>query len=140
MRRAIVKVETQSEAQFHDIDPMNIVWHGNYPRFFELGRVKLLDEIAYGYEEMKASGFAWPVIEMNIRYAHPIVLREKIIIVAGLTEWENRLKIDFEIRNKETNKRLCKAYTTHVAVDIKTNNMLWETPDVFRKKLEPFLK
>lgn len=135
-----MKVETETEAQFHDIDPMNIVWHGNYPRFFELARVAILDEISYGYEEMKESGFAWPVIEMNIRYAHPMLLREKVKVLAGITEWENRLKIDFEIRNKETNKRLCKAYAMHVAVELKTNTMLWETPEVFRKKLEPFLK
>ncbi|WP_018996616.1 acyl-CoA thioesterase [Hirschia maritima] len=139
MRRAIVKSEIFSEAQFHDIDPMNIVWHGNYPRFFELARVEILDKIRYGYDEMKASGYAWPVIEMNIRYAHPMTLREKVKISAGITEWENRLKIDFEIRNKETNKRLCKAYTTHVAVDLKTNTMLWETPKVFRDRLEPYL-
>ncbi len=138
MRRAIVKAETISEAQFHDIDPMNIVWHGNYPRFFELGRVELLDKIEYNYDEMARSGYGWPVIEMNIRYAHPMLLRQKVVIIAGLTEWENRLKIDFEIRNMETKQRLCKAYTTHVAVDLKTNEMQWETPKVFRDKLEPF--
>jgi len=139
MKRAFITAEASAEAQFHDIDPMNIVWHGNYPRFFELGRVALLDKIAYGYEEMTASGYGWPVTEMTIRYAQPIVLRQKILVRAGLTEWENRMKIEFELRDKDTDKRLCRAHSVHVAVRMTDAKLMWETPDVFRAKLEPYL-
>ena len=38
--------------QFYDLDPMNIVWHGNYPRFLEQARCALLDKIAFNYVEM----------------------------------------------------------------------------------------
>lgn len=140
MKKALVTATAQTQAQFHDIDPMNVVWHGNYPRFMELARVALLDEIDYSYDAMVESGYSWPVVEMNIRYAHPVVLRETVLVTAGLVEWENRLKIDFEIRNKDTQKRLCKAYSVHVAVDMANQTMQWETPDVFRKKVEPYLK
>ena len=30
---------------FHDCDPMGVVWHGNYFRFFEIGREALLRSI-----------------------------------------------------------------------------------------------
>ena len=139
MRRAIVTETIETEAQFYDIDPMDIVWHGNYPRYFELARVALLDKIDYSYAAMVESGYAWPVVDMNIRYMKSIKLRDRIMVEAGVVEWENRLKIDFEIRHKETNKRLCKGYSVHVAVDIETDELLWETPPVFRKKLEPYL-
>ncbi|MBB34034.1 MAG: 4-hydroxybenzoyl-CoA thioesterase [Hirschia sp.] len=139
MKNAIVSAVIETEAHFHDIDPMNIVWHGNYPRFLELARVALLDKIDYAYDAMVASGYAWPVVEMNIRYAKSIALRDKILVEAAIVEWENRLKIDFEIRHKETNKRLCRAYSTHVAVEMETQTLLWETPPVLRQKLEPFL-
>jgi acyl-CoA thioester hydrolase len=137
--RAIVSATAHTEAHFHDVDSMNVVWHGNYPRFLELGRVALLDRIDYGYQQMIDSGFAWPVVEMNIRYAQWIRLRQKIAIEAGLTEWENRMRIDFTLRDADTGQRLCRAWTTQVAVDAATREMLWETPEVFRKKLEPFL-
>ena len=140
MKKALVTATAEAQAQFHDIDPMNVVWHGNYPRFMELARVALLDEIDYSYAAMVESGYAWPVVEMNIRYAHPILLRETVLVTAGLTEWENRLRIDFEIRNKDTRKRLCKAYSVHVAVDMADQTMQWETPEVFRRKVEPYLK
>ncbi|WP_300379130.1 thioesterase family protein [Henriciella sp.] len=140
MRKAILTASAQAQAQFHDLDPMNVVWHGNYPRFLELGRVALMDRLDYNYAQMEASGYAWPVIDMHIRYAHPVVLHQSIIVTAGLLEWENRLKIAFEISDEETSKRLVKAHTVQVAVDAGSKKMLWETPDVFRKKVEPFLK
>ena len=139
MTRALITESVETEAQFHDVDIMRVVWHGNYARYLELGRVAILDRIKYGYDAMQESGFAWPVIEMNIRYAHPISLRQKIVISASLVEWENRLKINFAITDKLTGKRLCKAHCTHVAVCIGTGEMMWETPPVFRQKLEGFL-
>ena len=41
---------------FHDCDPMGVVWHGNYFRFFEVAREALLRSINYSYGEMAASG------------------------------------------------------------------------------------
>ena len=34
----MLSTETVVRAQFFDLDPMNIVWHGNYTRFLEQGR------------------------------------------------------------------------------------------------------
>ena len=139
MNKPLITAAVETEAHFHDVDIMRVVWHGNYARYLELGRVAILDKIDYGYDAMQASGYAWPVIEMNIRYAHPITLRQRIVINTSLVEWENRLKLNYTITDKMTGKRLSKAHCTHVAVDIRTGEMMWETPLVFRQKLESFL-
>lgn len=137
--KAIVSATIETEAQFYDVDPMNIVWHGNYPRFLELGRVAVLDRIGYGYEAMKASGFAWPIVDMQMRYARPMKLHQKVSITSGIVEWENRLKIAFEIRDVATRDRIMRASAVQVAVDMQTEEMLWETPPALREKLRPFL-
>ena len=41
---------------FYDLDPLEIVWHGNYARYFEQARCALLDKIGYNYNAMKESG------------------------------------------------------------------------------------
>lgn len=138
--RPIVTAEAETQVQFHHLDPMNIVWHGNHADFFEIARVALMEKLEYSYPQMEASGYGWPVIELKVRYAHPILFRMKLNIVAGLVEWENRLKIKFEIFDKETGQRLCTGHTVQVAVDKSSLEMLWETPEVFRKKLEPYLR
>ena len=137
--KAIVSASVRTKPQFYDVDSMRVVWHGYYPRFFELGRVAILDHIGYGYDAMVASGFAWPIVDMQIKYAQPLKLLQDIEITAGITEWENRLKIAFLITDAASGQRLTRGYAVQVAVDIKTEQMLWETPPVFREKLAPFL-
>lgn len=129
----------ETRPHFYDVDPMSIVWHGNYPRFLELGRVAVLDLIDYGYERMKASGFAWPVVDMTIKYVQPIRLHQAITVQAQIAEWENRLKINYEIRDKDTGRRLTRAYSIQVAVGIDDGQMRWETPPVLREKLKAWL-
>ncbi|MEQ8266971.1 MAG: acyl-CoA thioesterase [Parvibaculum sp.] len=137
--KAIVTATAPVEVHFHDLDPMNIVWHGNYARFFELGRSALLGKIGYGYAAMKASGFAWPVIDMHIRYYRPLMLGQRAEIVAGIVEWENRLKIDYLIRDAQSGQKITRGHTVHVALDIATEEMQWETPAILREKLASWL-
>ena len=137
--KAIVSETTKACPQFYDLDPMNIVWHGNYPRFFELARTALLKKIGYGYNDMIVSGYAWPVIDMHIRYYRPLRLGRWIDISASITEWENRLKIEYLARDVESGQKTTKGHTIQVAVDIKTEAMLWQTPPILREKLTPYL-
>ena len=34
--------EIEIEVPFFDLDPMNVVWHGNYVKYTEIARCKLL--------------------------------------------------------------------------------------------------
>ncbi|MGZ5781545.1 MAG: acyl-CoA thioesterase, partial [Burkholderiaceae bacterium] len=60
--------EVELQVQFFDLDPMEIVWHGNYVKYLEIARCALLDSIDYNYVQMKESGYAWPIIDMHLRY------------------------------------------------------------------------
>ncbi|NHZ42854.1 acyl-CoA thioesterase [Massilia aquatica] len=127
--------ETEMQVQFFDLDPMQIVWHGNYVKYLEVVRCALLDKIGYNYEQMKASGFAWPVIDMNLRYIGPAVFGQRLTLRAEIVEYENRLKIDYLITDTATGKRLNRASTTQVAVDIATGDMCFMSPPVLFEKL-----
>jgi len=129
------KTEVEIEIPFHDVDVMHVAWHGHYAKYLEIARCVLLDKIDYNYPQMKASGYAWPVIDMRIRYAQPLRFQQKIVVIAELTEWENRLKVDYRIVDKASGKRLTKAYTVQVAVDISNEEMLFASPQVLLDKL-----
>lgn len=136
---AIVSETVRACAQFYDLDPMNVVWHGNYPRFLELARTALLARIGYGYEAMAASGYAWPVVDMHIRYYRPLRLGECTELTASIVEWENRLKIDYRGDDLRTGKKMMRAHTVQVALDVRSEVMLWKTPPILHEKLAPFL-
>lgn len=122
------------QVPFHDVDLMGIVWHGHYVRYFEIARCELFERLNYNYYDMKASGFAWPVIDVRIRYPGSPVFGEKIKVTAKIAEWENRLKVDYEIRNAQ-GKRITRGYTVQVAVDMTSQEMCLESPAILLEKL-----
>ncbi len=135
MSESIVSCEVEIEAAFFDVDLMEIVWHGNYAKYFEVARCALLDKIDYGYMKMRESGYGWPVIDLRIRYVKPIMFGQKIKVQAQLMEWENRLKITYQIFDKNSGVRLTRGYTTQIAVDMTTREMCYESPTVIWQKL-----
>jgi acyl-CoA thioester hydrolase len=127
--------EVEMSVQFFDLDPMQIVWHGNYVKYLEVARCALLDKIGYNYEQMHESGYIWPIIEMNLRYAGSAKFGQRLLLRAEIVEWENRLRIDYVISDAASGKRLNKATTTQVAVDLKTGEMCFVSPAILFEKL-----
>ena len=124
----MISTEVTLRTQFYDLDPMNIVWHGNYVRFLEQARAALLSEIGFGYREMEACGFAWPIVDMSIKYVRPLRLSQEFIVRATLTEYENRLCFDYRVLDAVSRQVLTKARTVQAAVSIATGEMSFESP------------
>lgn len=123
------------EIPFHDVDAANVAWHGHYSKYFEVARCVLLDKIDYNYRQMSESGYFWPVIDMQIRYAQPARYQQKIRVTATLKEWENRMLISYLITDATTGQRLTKGRTVQVAVNIASGEMLLASPPVLLEKL-----
>lgn len=131
----MVEAESIIEIPFHDVDVMRVAWHGHYAKYLEIARCELFEQFDYNVPQMETSGYAWPVIDMRIRYAQPLHFQQKVKVKATLVEWENRLKVNYLITDAETGKRLTKAYTVQVAVDVASGEMLYVSPDILFQKL-----
>ena len=127
--------EVALKAQFYDLDPMQVVWHGNYAKFFERARCELLDQVGYNYQEMMASGYAWPVIDMHVRYLQPITFAQEILVRAEIVEWEHRLKMQYLIRDASNGLRLTKGSTVQVAVSLHSRLMCLQSPPVLFERM-----
>ncbi|MGL4938355.1 acyl-CoA thioesterase [Shewanella sp.] len=137
--RSLLTIDMEMQIPFHDVDSMGITWHGNYLRYFEIARCKLLDELGYNYRQMQASNYAWPIVDLQIKYVKASTFEQKITVRAELVEWENRLKINYQIRDVETGVRITKGYTIQAAVDMNTQELCFVTPELFRDKIAPLL-
>lgn len=120
---------------FFDIDVMEIVWHGHYVKYLEVARSALLAKFGYDYPQMRASGFAWPIVDMRLKYVRPASYGQPLKVRAEIVEWENRLRIEYLIRDAQTGKKLNSAYTIQVAVDMATQEMRFVCPEVLWQKL-----
>ena len=120
---------------FHDCDPMHVVWHGNYFKYFEVARCALLQRHDYDYPQMLESGYLWPVVDARVKYVRPLLFNQPLRVVARLVDWENRLKIDYEILDAQSGQVLTRAMTIQVAVDAASRVMLYQCPPVLWERL-----
>jgi acyl-CoA thioester hydrolase len=137
--KGILTATHEIDVQFYDVDAMRVVWHGNYVKYIEDARCQLLRKFNYDYNDMEDSGYVWPIVDMRLKYVKSAEFGDKIRVEATLVEYETRLKISYKIFNVKTNQVLTKAYSIQVAVDIKSKEMLFESPQILLEKLAPFL-
>lgn len=120
--------------RFEEVDPMNIVWHGRYPGYFEDGRVALGDMYGIGYMDLYRHGIAAPIKKMQIDYIKPLHFGEKFSIET-LLHWSEaaRMNYEFIIRNSSGEKT-----TTGCTVQLflKDNELLMFQPDFFAEMCE----
>lgn len=135
MSRVELSHEIELSPAFHDLDPMDIVWHGHYAKYLELARCALLQKFNYDYPQMRESGFAWPIVDMRLKYVGMIAYGQRVIVRAEIVEWENRLKIEYQLRDAASGRVLNKAYTIQVALDIATREMRYVCPPVLWERL-----
>lgn len=135
----MISAEVTIRVQFYDLDPMQVVWHGNYVRYLEQARCALLDRIGYNYVEMSASHYLWPIVDLRVKYVQPARFAQQIRVVATLIEYEHRLCIDYRISDAESGLLLTKASTTQVAVNGRTQELCLESPAEFVDKVKGLL-
>jgi acyl-CoA thioester hydrolase len=132
MRSAgVFHVDTEVLVPFFDIDSMDVVWHGHYVKYLEVARCALLDQLGHNYTQMRDSGYAWPVIDLQLRYVRGAVFGQRLNVRASLVEWENRLKIHYLISDAATGERMTRASSVQVAVEIASREMQLASPAVF---------
>ena len=129
------RASIELEVPFHDVDMMEVAWHGHYVRYFEIARCKLLDQLGYNYCQMRDSGYAWPVIDLHVRYVQPLQFQQKVTVTAWVAEWENRLRVQYLISDSASGARLTKGHTDQVAVNINTKELLLASPAILLEKL-----
>ncbi len=127
--------EIELSPAFHDLDPMDIVWHGNYVKYLEIARCALLQRLGYDVPQMRESGYAWPIVDMRLKYVRSIEYGQRVKVRARIVEWENRLRIEYLMSDALTGRKINTAWTIQVAVDMRTREMCFVCPSVLWEKL-----
>jgi acyl-CoA thioester hydrolase len=135
-----LSAEIEFAVEFYDADPMRIVWHGNYIKYFEKARCALLNKIGYNYIQMEESGYQFPVTSISAKYVGSFKFGERVRALAILEEYENCLKIRYELRDAATGELRTKGKSTQMAVNGITGESCFVCPQIFIDKVETLLK
>ena len=118
-----MKFEKEVKVYYHDTDSYNIVWHGNYLKWYEEARCDLCDKLGFPLDKLaEEEDIIFPIVNINIRYKTPAMLYDNLIIETEIKEF-SKIKIVFEqtIKNKKTQAVCNIAEITAVATDLKGN-------------------
>lgn len=116
MNTAIVH-QTSYRVRYSDTDKMGVVYHGNYLRFFEIGRTELLRAIGLPYSELEKQGYMLPVLESYASYSKPAQYDDEIMISTSIVpEYSARMSIEYVISKSE--ETLVTGWTRHTFVTV----------------------
>jgi acyl-CoA thioester hydrolase len=128
--------EVKLTVPFFDLDPMQIVWHGNYLNYFEVARAALFDSCGvnlYSYYEQHKLIF--PIIRTSTKHIYPLRYHDEIIIKATLVDARVKLVVDFEIRKAADGAICARGRTEQVTVKTPEMETIFRIPDDIRQAL-----
>ena len=134
----VLSAHLEMEIPFYDVDPMGLVWHGNYVKYLEDARCALMNKIGYSYIEMAASGYVWPIVHLKIKYIRPGRLCQKVAIDVKLTEYKNCIKMEYVMTDVVNGTKMLKAETMQMAVDMETEESCYASPQILLDKLNAY--
>lgn len=131
----LFKTEMKLTVQFYDLDPMNVVWHGNYLKYLESARCDLLKKIGYDYDNMRADGVLYPIAKMDLKYIKPCKFNQVLFLETIVEELEPSLIIKYNIFDEESGEKVFSAKSMQICVDIKTGESIYSAPEGLKQKL-----
>lgn len=127
------------DVPFFDVDSLFIVWHGHYVKYLEQARCAFLAEISHDYNVMRESGYAYPVVKLDLKYIKPATFGQKIRVELNVLEFESSLKIEYSIKELATQTKLTRGSTMQVAVRTDNGELQFQTPEVFQVAIRQFV-
>lgn len=131
----LFKTEMKLTVQFYDLDPMNVVWHGNYLKYLESARCDLFKKIGYDYDNMRADGVVYPIAKMDLKYIKPCKFNQVLFLETIVEELEPSLIIKYNIFDEESGEKVFSAKSMQICVDIKTGESIYSAPEGLKQKL-----
>ncbi len=135
MDKSLWQTDVKIQIPFHDVDSMEVVWHGHYAKYFEIARCQLLEGLQSNYQHMREAGFAWPIIKMSQKFIASATFNQHINVHAQIKSYDVILEISYIITDVLSGRVLTRGSTSQVAVDMKKRETCIETPEFFRKNL-----
>ena len=131
--------ETTVRVRYAETDQMGVVYHSNYIIWLEVGRVELLRQLGFSYQEMEAEGLHLPVVEVKCRYKHPARYDDEVTIRTHLAQMRaSLLRFHYEVVRKADGRLLAEGESVHMVAghDLKRTHLTGKYLDALHAAAE----
>lgn len=93
--------ETEYRVCYGDTDMMGVVYYGNYPRLYEIGRNDMIRSVWKSYREIEREGYMLPAHSLEVSYHKPARYEDILTIKTIINEVP---KVKFTIKTQIYNQ------------------------------------
>ena len=135
----MLSITVEHTVAFNELDPMNVVWHGNYVKYFEDGRESFNRHYpGIDYQTMLERSTPAPIYDIQVKCLAPLGLNDIAVITTRYVPKRGaRLDFQYEIRRESDGALCCTGSTTQLFID-KDGNQLLDLPDFYVRWKEQY--
>jgi acyl-CoA thioester hydrolase len=123
---------TEVLVRFNEADPLGIVWHGHYIRYFEDGREAFGLMHGLGYLEVYKKGYVIPVVNVQCDFKKSLRYGDRVIVETTYFPTEAaKLKFTYRLYNAVTNDLVASGSSVQVFLDKEGSILQLANPPFF---------
>jgi len=114
------KLTTQTEVgvRFNEADPLGIVWHGHYVRYFEDGREDFGNRYGIGYLDFYNKGFIIPVVNVDCSFKKSLRYGDTVIVETSFIPCDAaKIQFNYRLYNKKSKELVATGSSVQVFLD-----------------------
>ncbi len=121
------------EVKFSEADPLGIVWHGHYIRYFEDGREAFGKQYGLRYLDLYRENIIVPIVHVNCEYKR--ILRYGHRIRMDITYKDTpaaKLIFDYVLHDLDTNEKVAVGNSVQVFMEKESMDLMLTPPKFMR--------
>lgn len=140
-QKAALSNTTCTTVRFSEVDSMQVVWHGEYVRYFEDGREAFGRKYpGVGYMDFYANGYTAPIVDIQLQYISPLTVNEVAVIETHFIDTPAaKLCFEYIIHRQSDGALVARGSSVQVFVD-RDGNMCLNTPPFFDEWKKRWIK
>lgn len=112
-------VDVELQVPFHDVDALQVVWHGHYLKYFEVARDALFARAGFDLYRFAAEReYVFPVVRTATKHIHPLRRGDRFRCRAELVDARSKLVVEYVIRLAADDRLCARGRTEQVAVTL----------------------
>jgi|SRR5688572_22070584 len=118
--------------RFNEADPLGIVWHGHYIRYFEDARESFGVANGLGYLDVYEKGFVIPVVSVHCDFKRSLRYGDKVVVETVYVPSEAaRLRFEYRLFNSSSMELVATGYSVQVFLSKEDNLLQLTNPSFF---------
>jgi len=125
---------TEVLVRFNEADPLGIVWHGHYIRYFEDGREDFGNRHGLGYLDVYKQGFVIPIVSVHCEFKRSLRYGDRVIVETKYIPCEAaKMKFTYRLFNALTDELAATGSSVQVFLDKKDSILQLANPPFFEE-------